>query len=287
MTSGTLEQTGKKSPVLAEASSPLIPAPQAAIESHDGRSITVHQFLQDITKKPFRKYGRRNRLVAVELDVHRSEDSSPSPISCSDNSQRDQNAATRLKHTSRRRVPLRRHKHFAKPLAQRLFEADVFSTGAFSQQPTTQDPTHISTRRPLQFITSLNLTPSLETRIYQRRQVVAGGSSSTRTLAVSNFSGATSLVPNRALDRNTRVMQVSRIGDSPGAFLSAGKRVLRARGQKRGLARSSNGPGPFQFVPLPLMRVKTYQEAVPPQDPVIRSRLAHIQNAKSTQPLAP
>jgi hypothetical protein len=219
-----------------------------------------------MTKKPCRNYGRRNRFVAMELDVHRSEDSpsSSSPISCSDNSQRDQNAATRLRHTSRRRVPLRRHKHFAKPLAQRLFEADVFSTGAFPQ-PTAQDPAHTSTRRPLQFITSLNLSPSLETRIYQRRQVVAGGSSSTtRTLAVSEFPGRATTVPNRALDWNSRTTQVSRIGDSsPGAFLSAGKRAFRARGQKQGLARSTAGPGPFQFfVPLPLVRVKTYQGAV-------------------------
>jgi hypothetical protein len=263
LTPDNLGQTEEISPAFSEASAPPIRAPRAGSDNYDGQSITVHQFLQDSTKKPYRKYGRRNRFAAVELDAYCSEGSSASPISCSDDCQSNEGATTRhvqLKHTSRRRVPRprRRQKHFAKPLAQRLFEADVFSTGAFSQS-TAQDPAHISTRRPLHFITSLNLSPSLETRIYQRRQVVAGGSSSKRASAASDFSGAIG-APGRALDRNILDTQGTRISGSPGAFLSSGKRVLRARGRKRGLARSSAGP--FEFVPLPLVRVKTLQGAV-------------------------
>ena len=277
----TSERNGEKSSALSENSSPPVPAPQATMGGHDGQSITVHQFLQDLTKKPCRKYGRRNRFATVELDVYRNEGSSPSSISCSDDCQSDQNATTRhvqLRHTSKRKMPHRRQKHFAKPLAQRLFEADVFSTGAFSR-PTAQDPAHTPTRQPLQFITSLNMSPSLERRIYQRRQLVAGGSSSTRTLAsVSDFPGAT-VPPSRGLDRNTLDTQGARTGDGPGAFSSSGKRMLRTRGRKRGLARSPAGP--FEFVPLPLVRVKTHQGAVQLQDPVIRSRLAHIQNTKA------
>lgn len=282
LTPENLGQTGEKSPALSdfEAFSPPTPDPQGTTDSHDSQSITVHQFLQDLTKKPCRKYGRRNQFAAVELDVRCSEGSSPSPISCSDDCQSEEGATPRhvqLRHTHRRRVPHRRQKHFAKPLAQRLFEADVFSTGAFAQ-PTAQDPAHTLTRMPLQFITSLNLSPSLETRIYQRRQVVAGGSSSKRTSAISDFPGAIG-APGRALNRNTLDTQGTCIGGSPGAFLSSGKRVLHARGKKQGLARSLAGP--FEFVPLPLVRVITHKGAVQPQDPVIRSGLAHIQNAKT------
>jgi hypothetical protein len=280
LTPDNLGQSEEISPALSEASAPAIRAPRATIDSHDGQSITVHQFLQDLTKKPCRKYGRRNQFAAVELDAYCSEGSSASPISCSDDCQSDEGATTchvQLRHASRRRVPHRRQKHFAKPLAQRLFEADVFSAGAFAQ-PTAQDPAHTSTRPPLQFITSLNLSPSLETRIYQRRQVVAGGRSSKRTSAVSDFPGAIG-APGRALNRNTLDTRGTRTGGSPGAFLSSKKRVLRARGRKQGLARSSAGP--FEFVPLPLVLVKTLQGAVQPQDPVVHSRLAHIQNTKT------
>ena len=272
LTPRNLGQTGEKSPALSEASSPPISDPQGITDGHDAQSITVHQFLQDFTKKPCRKYGRRNRFPAVELDVHCSEGSSASPISCSDDDEGTTTHHVHLRHTSKCRVPRSRQKYFAKPLAQRLFEADVFSSGAFTQ-PTAQDSAHTSTRRPLQFITSLNMSPSLETRIYQRRQVVAGGSSSKRTSAVCDFLSAT-VTPGGALDT-----QGTRKGGSPGAFLSSRKRVLRARGREQGLARFSAGP--FEFVPLPLVRVKTHQGAVQPQDPVIRSRLAHIQNAKT------
>lgn len=275
-----LGQTGEKSPVLSEASSPPIPDLHGTTDGHDGQSITVHQFLQDLTKKPCRKYGRQNRFAAVDQDVYCNEGSSASTISCSDDDEGTTTRHVHLGHTSRRRVPCMprsRQKHFAKPLAQRLFEADVFSSGAFSQ-PTVQDSAHTFARRPLQFITSLNLSPSLETRIYKRRQVVVGGSSSKRTSAICDSLGAT-VTPSGALDRNTLDTQGTRKGGSPGAFLSSRKRVLRARGRKQGLARSSAGP--FEFVPLPLVRVKTHQGAVQPQDPVIRSRLAHIQNAKT------
>lgn len=265
-----LKQTGEpgeKNLALSEACSYPIPAPQVT-DSHEDQPITVHQFLQDMTKKPCRKYGRRNRFAAAELRVYRSEGSSPSPISCSDDDgQSDQGVSTphrthhvQLRHPSRR-VPHRRQKLFAKPLAQRLLEADVFSTGTFSRPTAQDDPAHTSTRRPLHFVTSLNLTPSLETRIYQRRQVVAGGSSSTRTLAVSDSPGAT-VARGRAPDRNTLDTRGARIGGGSGALSASGKRVLRARGWKQGLARSSAGP--FEFVPLPLVRVKTHQGAVQP-----------------------
>ena len=232
-----------------------------------------------MTRKPCRKYGRRNRFAAVELGVYRSEGSSPSPISSDNDHQSDQGVSSpsssphQVHHVQlgypSRRMPRRRKKLFAKPLAQRLLEADVFSTGAFSPLKA-QDPAHTSTSRPLQFITSLNLTPSLETRIYQRRQVVAGGSSATRTLASSDFPGATVAPAGRAPDRNTLDTRRARIGDGSKAFLSSGKRALRARGWKQGLARSSAGP--FEFVPLPLVRVKTHRGAVRPQYPVVHSR---------------
>jgi hypothetical protein len=267
-------EPGEKNPALSEACAPPIPAPRAT-DGHEGQSqaITIHRFLQDhMTRKPYRKYGRQNRFAAVELGVYGGEGSSSSPISCDDNCQIDQGVSThhvQLRHPSRR-VLHRRQKLFAKPFAQRLLEADVFSTGTFSP-PTAQDSPHTSTRRPLQFITSLNLTPSLETRIYQRRQVLTGGSSSTRTLAVSDFPGATV-----APDRNTLDTQGARIGGDSGAFLSSGKKALRTRGWKQGVARSPAGP--FEFIPLPLVQVKTHRGAVQPRYPVVPD-LAHVQNA--------
>ncbi|KAH8994837.1 hypothetical protein EDB92DRAFT_230161 [Lactarius akahatsu] len=259
-----LGQTGElreENPADSEACSPSMPAPQATNTSHEGQSITVHQFLQDMTKKPCRKYGRRNRFAAVEPGDFRNEGPSPSSISCSDEpdgqSDGDQGTSTphrahhvQLRHPSR--VPRRRQRLFTKPLAQRLLEADVYSTGTFSR-PTAQDSVHTPARRPLHFITSLNLTPSLETRIYKRRQVVAGGSSSTR-----NDSPGVTLARGRAPDRNT----LDTRGGGSGAILSSGKRMLRTRGRKQGLARSSAGP--FEFVPLPLVRVITHQGAVLP-----------------------
>ena len=289
LTPEKLERTGEpgeKNSVLSEAYALPIPAPRAT-DGREGqsRAITVHQFLQDhMTRTPCRKYGRQNRFAAVELGVYGSEGSSASPISCDDDYRSDQEVSTphqpQAHHVQLRdpprRVPRRRQKLFAKPLAQRLLEADVLSTGTFS--PTTApDPAHTSTRRPLQFVTALNLTPSLETRIYQRRQVVAGGSSSTRTLAESDSPRAT-VAPSRAPDRDTLDTLGARIGGGSGTFLSSGKRALRTRGWKRGLARSSAGP--FEFVPLPLVRVKTHRAAVQPRYPVLRSvpDLAHVQN---------
>ncbi|KAH8981561.1 hypothetical protein EDB86DRAFT_423116 [Lactarius hatsudake] len=265
LTLENLGQTGelrKENLADSEVCSPSMSAPQATNTSHEGQSITVHQFLQDMTKTPCRKYGRRNRFAAVELGVCRSEGSSPSSISCSDESdgQSDSDRGTSTPHRAHhvqlrhppRRVPRRRQKLFAKPLAQRLLEADVYSTGTFSR-PTAQDSAHTSTRRPLHFITSLNLTPSLESRIYKRRQVVAGGNSSTR-----NDSPGVTLARGRAPDRNT----LDTRGGGSGAILSSGKRMLRTRGRKQGLARSSAGP--FEFVPLPLVQVITHQGAVLP-----------------------
>ncbi|KAI9440073.1 hypothetical protein H4582DRAFT_2056703 [Lactarius indigo] len=288
LTPENLGQTGKpweENPADSETCSPPIPVPQAT-DSHEGQSITVHQFLQDMTKKPRRKYGRRNRFATVKLDVHCNEGSSPSPISCSDDSgcqsDGDQGAPTpyrahhvQLRHPPRR-VPYRRQKLFAKPLAQRLLEADVFSTGTLSR-PTAQDSAHTSTRRPLHFITSLNLTPSLETRIYKRRQVVAGGRSSTR-----NDSPGVNLACGRAPDRNT----LDTRGGGSGAILTSGKRMLRTRGRKQGLARSSGGP--FEFVPLPLVRVKTHQGAVLPHfgPSTYTKRQSEFSSRPTTRPLA-
>ncbi|KAI9450154.1 hypothetical protein BJY52DRAFT_1304332 [Lactarius psammicola] len=282
-----LEQTGEpeeKNPALSEACSSPVPAPQDT-GSHEGQTITVHQFLHDMTKKPCRKYGRRNRFAVAELGIYRSEGSSPSPISCSDDDQSDRDVSTphrahhvQSRHPSRR-MPKRQQKVFAKPLARRLFEADVFSTGAFSR-PTAQDSAHTSTRRPLQFITSLNLTPSLENRIYQRRQIVAGGSSSTRT-----DSPGVTVARGRAPNRNTLDTRGARIGGGSGALLAAGKRVLRARGREQGLARSSAGP--FEFVPLPLVRVKTHRGAVQPHSSpsAYTKRQSEFNSRPTTRPL--
>ncbi len=221
--------------------------------SYEGQPVTVHQFLQEIMKKPCRKYGRRNQLATVELGVHRSKGSSPSSISCDDDSQNDHSVSSpqRARPVRRNKVLLRRRKRIAKPLAQRLLEADVFSTGAFTR-PTVEDPAHTSTRRPLQFVTSLHLTPSLETRIYKRHQVFAGGSTSARIIAVSDSPGAI-VTPGSALDRDTVDTYRARRGGDSGALLTSGKRVSRARGKKRDLARSSAGL--FQFVPLPLVKI--------------------------------
>ncbi|KAH9178303.1 hypothetical protein EDB89DRAFT_2064082 [Lactarius sanguifluus] len=82
-----LGQTGESREENPEACPPpMLLAPQATNTSHEGQSITVHQFLQDTTKRPCRKYGRRNRFAAVKLGVCGSEGSSPSSISCSDES---------------------------------------------------------------------------------------------------------------------------------------------------------------------------------------------------------
>jgi len=260
------------------------------IHNHGLQSVPIHEFLQDVASKVGRKYGRRNRLATTKLDIHcRSKDYSSSPITRQDDETRNDRCVTphpriqSTKYLSREVPRLPGRRRFAKPLAQRLFEADVFSTGT-SPRPTSarpEDSAHTSSRRPLQFVTSLNLTLSLESRIYGNqesgRQGEAAEEDSISTadsemLAVSEFSSSDAS-PTR--DRHpvaslahsskssnhfqTAAAQRARMGRSAGVLASE-KKVPRAHGRKRG--RAQVPPSPFEYAPLPLTRVRMHRESV-------------------------
>ena len=290
----------ESSPLLPQISSHSVALP---ILDHDseGQFVTVHEFLQDRESRVCRKYGRRNRPATVKPDAHyrdHSEVCSPTPSSTpcrvqveSRNDRRGVSAYPRIqsKHITRRAPHHRRKKQFAKSLAQRLFEADVFSSGSSESSRLTfvRDPAHTSTRRPLQFVTSLNLTPSLESRMYPRRKGGARDGSRAPTqadsdseiLAVSNTARDASPHPNpirptaaatsggRSSSRtwNSATAQRARLGTAGGsaaAALASGRRAqaFRARGGKQSVARGP--PSPFGYVPLPLVWVKMRQGAV-------------------------
>jgi hypothetical protein len=254
--------------------------------SHDGDPITVHEFLQGVTSKSGRKYGHSNRLGTVKLDVARSEDRSPTPAPRPAESRGERRVSgisrIQLKHAPRRVPHLQRKKHLAKSLVQRLFEADVFSSGT-SSRPTAQDPAHISSRQPLQFVTSSNLTPSSESWVRKRREVEGAGQGSPAQMLGVSGSPATSR--NAASDEppsrsGAATTQRARTGSS-GAVLASRRKVFRARGGKQSLARLLPGP-PFEYVPLPFMQVKTHQGAVPSQYPVACSGLGSHTGAKAS-----
>ncbi len=268
-----------------------------SIPDHGGQlePVTVHEFLQDMTEtrsKAGRKYGRRKRVATVKLDgYHHSLDRGRltlaplTPPSCHLEIRNDQRISAyyspaRIQSQRpgpSRQVPhLRRKKRFAKPLAQRLFEADVFSSGT-SSRPTVipdQNPAHISTRRPLQFITSLNLTPSLEGRICGKKHApYATASSISADSEIQAVSQADDSVPDTLSDGCPAVATSSgkpwgrnRNGTAmwnraqAGAFSTAnvqasGKRAFRTHhggGKRRSTQVSHNL---FEYVPLPLVRV--------------------------------
>jgi hypothetical protein len=271
------------SPACSHSESDSAPQP-LPIFDHDleGMFITVHDFLQDTASRIGRKYGRRNRHVTVkhdtQLEVETRNDQRP--ISAVYPRIQSRHIAHRVPHP-------RRKKQLAKSLAQRLFEADVFSSGASPLPTSVRNPAHTSTRRPLQFVTSLNLTPSLESRIYNKTKGHRGGArdgsrnaprlADSEILAVSNSaqdappdlpvaSAATSGERFSAWTRNRDTAQRARTGGSAGGVMassSSGRRAQafrRARGGKQNAARVT--PNPFGYVPLPLVRVKTRKGAV-------------------------
>ncbi len=301
------------------------------------RPVTVHEFLQDVTRsKPGRKYGRRNRLATVKLDdgYHDHDQDrgpggpivttlAPTPPSCdleTRNGQRisaySSSSPTRIQSKrpgppSRPVLHFRRKERFAKSLAQRLFEADVFSSGT-SSRPTTltdQNPAHTPSRRPLQFITSLNLTPSLENRIYGEKQPPYGkatskaASSASVDSEIQAVSQADDSVPDTLSDgcpavatssgkpssRNwngattqTRTRKKIRTGASAAAAAAAastsGKRAFRTRGGKQSSARVPHNP--LEYVPLPLVRVETASR-------IRRTRRPAVRKPQALHPLHP
>ena len=238
-----------------------------------------------------RKYGRRNRLATVKLDAYDSEDCrsrsrslSPTPISPSSWSVEARNehhsfAYPRSIHSKRkrfsRRVPHpRRKKQLAKSLAQRLFEADVFSSGTSYRPMSDRDPAHTSSRRPLQFITSLNLTHSPESgsRTCETRwarhgrtrksltsaaadpEIRQADDSASGTLPSNRLAMATGGAKPSSRSLNEGATQGTRTGAPAAAGLTSRKRAFRMRGGK--LSAAQLRPSPFEYVPLPLMRVE-------------------------------
>lgn len=258
------------------------------IRSHDeGQPVTVHEFLGDTASKVCRKYGRRNRLATVKLDVnHRGEDDSPTPTPpCNHdvqtrNDRRCLSAYPRIqsKHLLRRVPHLRRKKQFTKSLAQRLFEADIFSSGTSSRPAAARDSAHTSTRRPLQFVTSLNLTPSLESRVYQRNGCRGRGRGSSPPAAAAaavsevlapaasdpalgpslkrpTFCVATASAQRKTSSRNWNGSVTQRVRTGGAAVvLSSGRKVFRTHGGKQSQAQVPHSP--FEYFPLPLVRVQ-------------------------------
>lgn len=288
--------SGESSPVLSQTCShSVLPIP-----NHGGQPITVHEFLQDMSagRRAGRKYGRRNRLATVKLDAHyRSRSPTPitlGPSSCHVETRNDQRISARYypriqsKHPSRQVVPhrQRKKKQLAKPLAQRLFEADVFSSGTSSPRPMSdRDPAaHTSSRRPLQFTTSLNMTPSLESRIYPKKggphgkarkttaEIRAPSQADGSALGTSpnGLAAATcSELSSRRWNGAATPTQRTRTGASA-AVVASGKRAFRTRGGKRNAAQMP--PSPFEYVPLPLVRVETVRGYTNPNNCTGRAR---------------
>lgn len=274
------------SPILSQICSHTESAPPTPTV-HGGQPITVHDFLQDLSAsgRAGRKYGRRNRLATVKLDAyHHSEDCrsrtpiTPSSWSVETRNERHFFAYPRIqfkhKRLSRRVPHPRRKKQLAKSLAQRLFEADVFSSGTSYRPLSARDPAHTSSRQPLQFITSLNLTPSLESRSRicekkwarhgRTRKSSAAADPEMRVMASQSDGSASGTLPssNRpaiatgdgkpsSRSRNEASTQRTR---TAAAGLASGKRAFRTRGGK--LTAAQVRPSPFEYVPLPLMRVE-------------------------------
>ena len=238
-----------------------------------------------------RKYGRRNRLATVKLDAYyhsedcrsrsRSRSLSPTPISPSSWSVEARNEhlsfaypRIQFKHLSRRVPHPRRKKQLAKSLAQRLFEADVFSSGTSYRPMSDRDPAHTSSRRPLQFITSLNLTQSPESgsRTCEERwarhgktrkfpmsaaadpEIRQADDSASGTLSSNRLALATGGGKPSSRSLNEGATQRTRTGAPAAAGLTSRKRAFRMRGGK--LSAAQLRPSPFEYVPLPLMRVE-------------------------------
>jgi hypothetical protein len=271
------------------------------IPSQEGRSVTVHEFLRGITGKAGRKYGRRNRRARVNPgSAYRRRGPTPTRApghaETPNGDQRGISAhhpriiqPNQKHHLFSRRVPHpRRKKIFAKSLAQRLFEADVFSSGTSkSSRPTSaQDHARASTstnagaRRPLQFVTSLNLTPSLESRIYPKKwhrggeaagsdvditmrtvpdPACARNASAPDHLAVAAASGVASW--SGAATGHGSDARTAHTRRSAAAVLPSGRKTaLRARGGRQSAVQIP--PSPFQYVALPLVHVNTPRGAV-------------------------
>ena len=304
--------TGESSLIHSDFGSHFKSALPSSIPGPDdgGQPVTVHEFLQDITrsKAGTRKYGRRKRLGTVKLDAyaydHNEQYRSPTSLLTSTSNchietqtrnDRDQRISAypqsrvQSERPSRHVSHLRRKKRFSKSLAQRLFEADVFSSGTSSRSTGVtpdQDPAHISSRRPLQFITSLNLTPSMESRIYGKNQQPRFGKARTTSSDSANseiqpVSQADDSVPDSLPARDD--CPSDSVETSSGGKLSSSRNwngaatrkrtrarasaaVMRGSG-KRAFLRTRHGGGkrrsaqvphnPFQYVPLPLVRMET------------------------------
>ena len=262
-----------------------------------------------MASKVGRKYGRKNRLATVDLgtycptsssgNLHRSPtptSATPHHVQAEVETQNDQRVSALTAHPRiqprriARRALLhpRRKKPFAKSLAQRLFEAEVFSSGTTPSHPaadaSVRNPAHTSTRRPLQFVTSLNLVPPLENRIFSRRKgvregarrdhdgsgapaaqadpeelVLGASTTSAQGASPNRLAAAAVATPDHypsSRNRNKATTQRARTGGSA-AVLAPGRRVAqtRARGGKLSTARL-RPTKPFEYVPLPLVWVK-------------------------------
>ena len=294
--------TGESSPIISQACYHSESSLQTLDRDREGKTVTVHEFLQDVTGKVSRKYGRKSRLATVTLGAYysngsgnRSRTPSTTPCHVQVETRNDQRVSAPTAHRriesrriARRAPHPRRKKPFAKSFAQRLFEADVFSSGTTPSHPvdaSVRNPAHTSTRRPLQFVTSLNLIPSLESRIYSRRRkgvredardgsgapaaaqadppeelLGAASTNSAQGAALPNrlAAAATSGHHSSSRNRNKATTQRARTGGSA-AVLAPGRRAqlkARARGGNSKQSTARLAPKPFQYVPLPLVWVK-------------------------------
>ncbi|KAH9972766.1 hypothetical protein BGW80DRAFT_1459515 [Lactifluus volemus] len=236
----------------------------------EGRPVTVHEFLQDMTSKSVRKYGRRNRLGTVKLDVGRSEDSS-SPTDLLRVVSLPKIHVTIVSllfpHTTRTCFPTDRTPSSAqKASCKAPFSTtrDVFTPHWHA--PRSRAYTHsaaVAVRHLIELDSVLGKSPD------PRATPVDGARRGTVTpaemLAVS-IAPVTS--PNAAsgeppsLNRAVTTQRARPLAGSSGAVLASRRKVFRAHGGKQSLARSP--PGPFQYARLPLVQVKIHQGAMLP-----------------------
>jgi hypothetical protein len=161
-----------------------------------------------------------------------------------------------------------------------------------------QDPAHTSSRRPLQFITSLNLTPSLEGRIYGIKKATSGSADDSEIQPVSQSDDDDS-VPGALQDdddddcpagavvqpaatfprgvsdlpiRNWNGATTTRPGKRTRARARVSPAAAVMRGSGKGAFRMRHAGGkpssahvvprnPFEYVPLPLQLLKTPSRA--------------------------
>ncbi|KAI0259897.1 hypothetical protein BC834DRAFT_594777 [Gloeopeniophorella convolvens] len=222
--------------------------PEVPASACDAQAITVHQFLNDVTSRANRTYCHRKPVV--DLGAYKDGDQGPGPaappvatLTPHSDSEGDHVTPTPsppLAKISKNRASRPRRKRLSKSLAQRLFEADVFSSGTSYKLPS--EDAHTSSRRPLPFATGLSCArPPTNDINFCREQPDHEQECPSRPR--TNFSKTQGSSGNTAgKPRRSGPFNVSGPGKTH-------------RSRSRRLTRDSSSPESFRYPPLPLVWV--------------------------------